>query len=352
MNHKHKFISGFVFALVLSVLLNAGPLFGFGEAVEGSSEALFWTSPQTVHDFQKATDIHGIATSAMAITELEVVRLVDRAINFPIRKNLNLLEKMFGLAHDSYQKIPQIKPVRRAGQLVDALLIEELSLADLRTIINAASSQGGGGITPMMQARLYRILVWGERVMDDLDQALLLPMELTLSQIAARDVQIKFLGYGGDGLGLAREQLFMVLRIVNKKLVKLGSKVIDRMEDIQNAWIRYQKTKKNKHFFIHLRIPLSEYETNPALLKNKYSLVTKETNGVRMDRATSESGRELLTLIQIDRPAFAADTEYMLVSVQANRWNNASPEMRRYVIDEDEYRQFHAVSFLDRAAES
>lgn len=341
MKHKHKFILCFVFALVLSVLFNASSVFGFGEAVEGSSEALFWTSPQTVHDFQKSTDLHGMATSAMAITELEVVRLIDRVINFPIRKNLNLLERMFDLAHDSYQKIPQIKPVRRAGQLVDALLIEELSLADLRTIINAASSQGGGGVTPMMQARLYRILVWGERVMDDLDQALLLP-----------NIQMKFLGYGGDGIGVAREQIFMVLRIVNKKLVKLGSKVIDRMEDVQNAWVRHQKTKKNRHFLIHLRIPLSEYETNPTLLKNKHALLTKETNGVRMDRATSEPSRELLTLIQIDRPAFASDTEYMLVSVQTDRWNNASPDMRRYVIDEDEYRQFHAVSFLDRAAES
>ncbi|MBI3999363.1 MAG: hypothetical protein HY351_02005 [Candidatus Omnitrophica bacterium] len=336
----------FVSALALSVSLNVGPLFGFGEAVEGSSEALFWSSPQTVHDFQKATDIHGMVTSAMAITELEVVHLVDRVINFPIRKNLNLLKRMFGLAHDSYQKIPQIRPVRRVGQFVDALLIEELSLADLRTIVNsAASPQGGGGIAPMMQARLYRVLVWGECVMDDLDQALLLPMEFTLSQIMERDFQMKFLGYGGDGLGLAREQVFMVLRVVNKKLVKLGSKIINRVEDLQNVWIRHQKTKKNKHYLIRLRIPLSEYKADTNFFESevahKYIVIAENVNGITVDRTTVEPNEEILTPVKIHRPIL--DQEYLLASIKVEQWKDVVSDMRRYVIDEDEYSQFRAA---------
>jgi len=343
---KRKFVSFLCLTLVASLPLISTSAFGFGESVEGSSEALFWSAPQTVHDFQKSTDIHGMITSAMAITELEVVRLIDKALNFPIRKDLDLLEKIFDWVRHSYHRIPQVKPIRRVGQLVDALLIEELSLADIRSLANASSSEGGGGITPMMQARVYRVLVWAEHIIDDLDQALLFPADFTFSQILDRDVHPKLLGYGADGLSLVRERVFMILRIVNKKLVKLGSKVINRVEDVQNAWIGYRRTKKNNHYSIHLRVPLSEYETSTNFPESEAThkdiTFIDHVNGVAIDPATVELNEEMLAPVKIDRAAL--DTKYFLTSIEIDRWKNVDSYMRRYVIDEDEYDHLHLNS--------
>ena len=115
-----------LFLAAFFLLIIPSQAFCIAPPTPGSSEDLQWTSPATVHDLKKKSDLHNSVTSILALTELEFLRLGDAAINLPLGTHSRPLENMADSVDHSYHRIPQVRPVHRVAQLVDALQIRQI----------------------------------------------------------------------------------------------------------------------------------------------------------------------------------------------------------------------------------
>lgn len=328
--------------LVFFFLLQGGfavDLAALAPPLEGSAEDLFWSEPITVHDFKKKNDLHNIGVSVMSLAELEFVRLGDGLLYYSLRKRNRPIAKSLDSLEYAYHELPQITPVHRAAQLVDAFQIRQLSLSDLRLIHSFLSVQKIGGITPIMQTRIYKILVVLEDLIEDLDRVLMWPVNRRLSAVRKTPVRVKTLSYASDGLGYGRWKVYSGVRWMNKKMVLLGSDLIHGVEEVQDAWIRKRRIRKNRQALIYSRMPLDVYRDRaPSLTGGKKASIAGTLEDwhelVRDEKPLQDRVTELRS--KLERRLAERVSGQVIVASEYETWAQVPAELRRYVIERDE----------------
>ncbi len=311
--------------------------------VEDSSEELFWSDPMTVHDYKKKSDLHNISVSLLALSELEFVRLGDGLADLSLRRKERPLSQSLDSVEYAYGKLPQIEPVRRLGQLFDALQLRQLSLSDARVLGVFLSGQGMGGVTPVMQIRIYKLVVFLEDVIYDIDRAVMFPVNWGISGLREKPTRVQSLGYLASGLGFLRWEISSGLRWLNKELVRVGSNIVMGFEKIHDAKIRKKLKKKNRHMFVYSKMPLSVYEAHQKYLtgKNKASYVGSIADWYELmvyqmqilpDKIQSENAFPL----EISASPSEGASEEVIVAAEYGTWEKVPEDLKPYVISADE----------------
>ncbi|HNX68842.1 MAG TPA: hypothetical protein PLL75_07685 [Candidatus Omnitrophota bacterium] len=331
------------------------------KAEKGSSEDLYWTEPMTVHDYKKNSDLHNISVSIMAMTELEFVRLADGLYGVTLRTKKRPLSQSLDSLDYAYRKLPRIEPIRRFGQLFDALQLRQLSLSDARTVGVFMSGQGMGGVTPIMQVRIYKLLVWLEDVIYDIDETAMFPINYGVSRIRKEPTKIKTFSYAADGIGAARWEFFAALNVLNREMVRIGSKIITTLEAPKNSSIRRKLKKQNRHKLIYSRMPIEVFRKNQSFLiskdKNAFAGTLGDWHQLMLDRSQilppevrqdniPVKGTWLTDLpaTEVDRgsipvPGAALSrnpSNEVLVAADYGTWEKVPAELKHYVIAPEE----------------
>lgn len=308
--------------------------------VEGSSEDLYWSEPMTVHDFKKKTDLHSIAVSAMAITELQFVRLGDGLIGMTSRNKKSPISRSLDSLEYAYSRLPRIEPVRRFGQFFNALQLRQISLSDAR-ILGSVLTGGIGGVTPIMQVRVYNVVVWLEDIVYDLDGAIMSPVNWGLSSLREKPTRVKSLGYIADSLGYLRWEIAGGVKYINRKIARLSSDAVLGIEKIQDATIRRKKRKQEGHLQVYAKMPLSVFQENAHYFKGKKSRVTVGTLAEWSEKKLLDPA--LLpqdiqgTEIKIERTVTdQPPSQDILLSSDYLTWEKTPRELKKYVITSDE----------------
>jgi hypothetical protein len=323
-------------AAYLVFLLGSPSAFAL-KAVDNSSEDLFWTEPMTAHDFKKNTDLHSISVSTMALTELEFVKLGDGLLNFSLRSNKNPISRSLDSLEYSYSKLPRVEPVARFGQLFDALQLRQVSLSDARLIGMVILGDSMGGVTPMMQVRAYKLWVWLEDILYDVDKAVMFPVNWSVSSLRDKPTDIKSLGYAADGLGAFRWEFFSGLKWVSREVVRFSSNVVHRIEEPYDMWIRHKKKKKNATLLIYSKMPASVFKDNVSHFRGKNKNVFAGTIPEWKTRLSHDPDLLPDNVRQADFP-FLEKTQdpdqpqEVIVAAQYSTWEKVPRELKKYVI--------------------
>lgn len=308
--------------------------------VEGSSEDLYWSDPVTIHDYKKKEDLHNAALSAMALSELQFVRLGDGLLNFTTRSKKSPISRSIDSLEYAYSKLPRVEPVERFGQFWDALQIRELSLSDAR-LIGSILDGGYGGITPVMQVRVYKLMVWVEDILYDVDRAVMSPVNWGISSVRKEPAHVQSLGYVADGLGLLRWEFSGALKYVSQKVGRVGADLVLGIEKGHDALIRRKQKKKHAHVLIYSKMP-------PAVFEEYRSTLTDKKGGVFSGTLTEWDKRifedpallpEDIRGTEVHLPQGRLNTEAsedVIVAAEYRVWDKAPRELRKYVITPSE----------------
>ena len=145
------------------------------EKAQSSEDRFFADCPRgqrvILHDEQSPVDMHSVLYTTLGLLELEVVRVADWLIDLlwpgpgptPFRKSMRGVRGQFS-------KLPHWTPVRRLGELVDALQLPELSISDATATYSLA---GGGERGPAggILHRADRLIDWTQHVTGDINRA-------------------------------------------------------------------------------------------------------------------------------------------------------------------------------------
>ena len=323
-------------------------------AIEESSEDIYWTDPMTVHDYEKDGDIHNIAISTLALTELEIVKLGDGLINFTLRSNKSPISKSLDSLQYAYSKLPRIYPVKRLGQLFDALQLRQLSLSDGRIVTSILFFDGYGAIAPMMQVRVYKLFIFVEDIIDDIDSAVMFPVNWSVSSLRDKPTKIKTIGYLADGLGIFRWELSRFLKFVGHKMIHLGSDIIFGVEKIQNGLIRRKKKKQSADLIIYSKMPLSVFRENQSYFENEEGTVTLGTVADWHEQIFYDPEllpEDIQTIdLRPEKIITSQDaSQQVIVASEYKVWDKTPRELRQYVIAPDEFKelvqQYDPLSF-------
>ncbi len=331
-------MTNFKTAVLLCLIILLGPVSAFSlQPVDNSSEDLFWTEPMTAHDFKKSTDLHSMSVSAMAMTELEFTKLGDSLLNFSLRSKKNPVSRSLDSLEYSYSKLPRIEPVTRFAQLFDALQLRQVSLSDGRLIAMVLAADSMGGITPMMQVRAYKLWVWLEDVIYDVDKAVMFPVNWGISSIRDKPSNVKSLGYAADGLGVFRWEFFSGLKLVSREVVRFSSNVVHGIEKPYDGWIRHKKKKKNASLLIYSKMPASVFKENMAFFKGKDKQVFAGTIQEWKGRLLNDPDLLPDNVRQADFPFLdespdPGQPQQVIVASPYSTWEKAPRELKKYVI--------------------
>lgn len=330
-----------VAGLIFSCLLVLPPA-GFSlTSVEGSAEDIYWAEPMTVHDYEKNTDLHNIALSSLSIIELEFIRLGDGLINFTTRSNKSPFSRSMDAVEYAYSELPQIRPVRRLGQLWNALQIRQLSLSDARVVSSILLADPYGGVTSMMQVRANKLLILVEDILYDVDGAVMSPFNWGFSAARKKPTKIKSIGFLADGLGALRRQIFKALNYVDTKVVQLGSDTLFGVKKIQDTMIRHGRKKKHGHLRVYAKMPISVFEENRSFLAAKKQDVFAGTLPEWQARVVVDPGLLPDGIHPADLPPpgplqVRDLPREVIVNADYKTWEKVPRELRKYVIAPDE----------------
>ncbi|MFA5159740.1 MAG: hypothetical protein WC484_04440 [Candidatus Omnitrophota bacterium] len=310
-------------------------------STEGSAEDVYWSAPMTVHDYEKNTDLHNIALSSLSMIELEFIRLGDGLLNFTTQSNKSPISRSMDAVEHAYSKLPQIKPVRRFGQLWDALQLRQLSLSDARTASSILFADPYGGVTSMMQVRANKLIIFVEDTLYDVDSGMMLPLNWSLSSLRDKPTKIKSLAFVADGLGALRREVFKTLSYLDHKIVQLGSDFLFGIKKIQDTFIRHKREKKYGHLWVYAKMPLSVFEENRSCFEDNKKNVFAGT--VSDWRARLLRNPKLLpdNIQQADpffleaRPSQSPPREVIVIT-EYRVWEKVPRELKKYVITFDE----------------
>ncbi|MFH1800044.1 MAG: hypothetical protein ABH891_04255 [Candidatus Omnitrophota bacterium] len=329
--------AGIAFLLCVVCAPMASPL----TAVEGSAEDLYWSDPMTVHDYKKKSDLHSVALSIMALSELQFVRLGDGFVNMTTRSKKSPIARSLDSLEYAYSKLPRIEPIQRFGQFWDALQLRQASLSDAR-LLGSVLTGGYGGITPIMQVRVYKLVVWVEDILYDLDSAVMAPLNWGISSVREEPTRIQSLGYAADGLGFLRWQISRGLKYVGQKIGRFSSDVVMSVEKVHDAMIRRKRKKKHGHVVIYSRMPLLVFQENRSYLTDKKNAVSSGTldEWHRKIFTNPDLLPEDIQQADVHLPKILMETgpaQEILVAAEYSVWGKTPRELKKYVITSDEF---------------
>ncbi len=322
---------------LLLVLIGTSELFAL-TPIPDSAEDLFWQPPATIHNLKNRCDLHNWAASVIALTELEFLRLGDHGVSFLLGTKKQPFEKTADHISNSYQKLPQVFIIRRFGQLMDGLQIRQFSLSDARF---AATVAGGGiaGLTPIMQTRISKLIIFGEDIIYDADFWVMLPLDVAVTEIKGKKIHIKSVAYAADTVEFLRQRIFSGLRVVNRIVVRTGSRLIKEVEKPLSKIVRVKRSRANKHFPIYVQMDYLVYEQNRKFFEKAKHLKIASLE----DWKLALNGDKLPADLRFRKtPKFGPLQEGLAQStvvmiIEYTDWKKAPKRLRRYVIDRDEF---------------
>lgn len=331
---------GKVPALFLSLFLLHAPDIFATTPVKGSSEDLFWSRPMTVHSYKKKADLHNITVSAMALSELEFVRLTDDLIHLSLRTNARPVSKTLDSITFAYNELPQVRPVQRIGQLFDALQIRQISLSDAQMVGGFLDGDTMSGITSIMQVRIYKFVVLVEDLLNDVDSLVMFPVNRGLAAVRDKPVRVKSVGYVSDTVGILRQGISYGLQVVNKEIVKLGSNLIEGIEKTHDAVVRRHRAKRHADVFIYSKMPMPLYRENQRYFtgRNKTAYVGRIKDWhiiARQSQVWRDNVKEVTLQNSPEEPSANLSQE-VIVAAEYSTWQKVPKKLKQYVITRDE----------------
>jgi len=274
--------------------------------------------------------------------EQEILALGDDVISLAVPGKFRPIGGTFHLVRSSYRRLPQIRPVRRVGQLADALQIEEISFSDVRSFLTILD-QSPTGLTPMMQTRVKKLVIWVEDVIGDVDSLVMLPFNVTAEKIRGRDTHIRTVGYVGDGIGYVRRGVFFGFRELNKAVIHSIGRVLEGVEGVINVAIRAKRWREHRNDMVYLKMPPEAAQDAAADLPQVYvQLETSESRSLGEDDHLFQWADDL----SIEGPGYAyaaeplrqapENDERVIYGVPIKAVWDAPPTLKQYLVDTDE----------------
>lgn len=326
-------------ALVVSALAPCG--WGMGSKTEAEEAEIVLSRKDSVHDFDNPYDLHNLSTSLLGIMEVEVLRVGDYLIDLPRRgPDIRFFDQAADRVQEAYRLIPQVKPVSRFGQLVDALQIRQLNLSDLR-MVPAVVTPGSLRPSPNMQTRLFKLLQFLQDVLNDLDHLIMVPANYAASRVSHRHVRVKTIGFAADGVGEIRKGTFIVLRTVSKRMVETASDGIDWVEK-EIGKIKWHGTNKKAETWItYFKMPASFYENEREFFDRHAPEIYVGSLEEWRSQLISQR-RAVETLLHHVKRGWhpysdVASADEVLVATRLKYLKKAPDVIRDYIIDSDEF---------------
>ena len=294
-----------------------------------------------VHNLKSPYDLHNLCGSMLGIMELEVLRIGDYLIDLPHQgPELRPLNRTADWIQRMFREIPQVKPVSRFGQLVDALQIRQLNLSDLRT----APSIAAGNFfkpSPNMQVRIYKLLRLTQDLLNDSDGAVLFPVNKIASAVNHKPVRVKALGWLGDGLGQARKGMFKFCKIVNKAVVKGASYGIYGVEKGVSEVRGRDVNRKTREWIVYFKMPASFYENERQFFDQKAPEIYVGSLEEWRKQLVAGNGSVEKLLVHAKRGwrpySDIPSADEVLVATRLRYLKKAPDVVRDYIIDADEF---------------
>lgn len=125
-----------------------------------------------LHDEAHALDPHTLMYTLTGLLELEVFRLADWFIDLPWPgEPLHPFRRVIQGTRAGFHRLPAWYPIERAGELVDALQIPELSLGDASASYSVAQGSLTGSGSGMV-VRAHELIDWTQHVLGDMNRLL------------------------------------------------------------------------------------------------------------------------------------------------------------------------------------
>ncbi len=312
-----------------------------GSKKEADEVEIVLSRENSVHDFDNPYDLHNLSTSALGIMEVEVLRVGDYLIDLPRSgPDIRFFDQAADRIQEIYRLIPQVKPVSRFGQLMDALQIRQFNLSDLR-MVPAAVATGALRPSPNMQTRVFKLLQFLQDVLDDLDRFMMAPANYAASQVSHRNVRVKTLGFAGDGVGQVRRGVFLVLRTVNKRVVETASDGIDWIEKGIGKIKWHGTNKKAEMWVIYFKMPASFYENERGFF-DRHALEIYVGSLEEWRNQLVAERRAVETLLHHAKRGWrpysdVASADEVLIATRLQYLKKAPDVIRDYIIDSDEF---------------
>jgi len=123
-----------------------------------------------LHHDANPWDLHALLYTAVGMTELEVIRVVDWAIDLPLPgRPLRPLDRTARAVRATYHRLPPWIITQRVGQLVDALQLPELSFGDVSSAYSMATG-GSAGPGSGTLLRVNKLVDWVQHVSGDVNR--------------------------------------------------------------------------------------------------------------------------------------------------------------------------------------
>jgi hypothetical protein len=129
-----------------------------------------------IDDDDRLWDLHTLFFTVAGLTEVELMRVADWVLDLPFPgAPLHPFSRLNMGVRAQYRRLPQVTPVRRLGELVDAFQIPEFSLGDVSAAYNV-NSGGVGGIGSGTLFRVNNVIDWAQHVTGDFNQLVGVPL--------------------------------------------------------------------------------------------------------------------------------------------------------------------------------
>lgn len=219
-----------------------------------------------LHDERRPWDPHAMLYMALGITELEVLRVADWAVDLSLLGyRADPFQRTTRAVRAGFNRLPRWTPIERAGEFVNALQLPELSFGDA-TATHPVTAGGVRGPGSGMVVRINKLIDWGQRVTGDVNRLAGAPIGRPQGLIAWPSP-----GRAVDGAQWLLVKAFnsasvFAARVLDGSLT--GAEVL--AEEVVNAG--YQRPHQEETVF--LRLPMEVYRVHELwFLEHRPSLV-------------------------------------------------------------------------------
>jgi hypothetical protein len=167
-----------MFLAFLWLLLALTPANAFGGT---SGEERFFAEcprgrPVSLHNDANPWDLHAMLYTVMGLSQVEILRLADAMIDLPLPgPRVQPFRWLVNGVRSGFHRLPPWRTVQRAGELVDAFQLPELSLGDASATYTVAT----GGLTGPGSGtiiRIHKLIDWSQHVTGDLNRLMGRPL--------------------------------------------------------------------------------------------------------------------------------------------------------------------------------
>jgi hypothetical protein len=302
------------------------------DAPDPSVAAFFQDCPAStrivIHHNTSAWDVHAIAYAASNLMELEVVRLLDWAIDLPLPGvELRPIERSIGGVRSGYGRLGHSLPVRRVGELVDALQLPELSLGDV------ASTYGATGVTDVNPGsgtlvRVNKLIDWTQHIVGDLNRGVGWP-------VGRRDGMIGWRG-PAQGVDLFQKGVTRGFHWVSVLVARSIDRGLLGAEHGLEAAVNAPRSEPHADTSVFLRMPIEVYRAHEPWMRRHrrrlYVGTAEDLSGLTHAQLFHRRGRRGAEPDWGNIRRLSSEPSEVVVIAERSAFDGAPPPLRPYVV--------------------